>query len=83
MDAQEEVAQQYKYMTKLEAMLEALEQQGAARHLRKDLQLLRAWKPAERQEQRIRALKARLAIASRCHRALQVRTGRGSKMLML
>lgn len=49
-----------------------MEQRGAARHLRKDLQLLRGWKPADSQEQRIRALKARAAIASRCHHALQV-----------
>ena len=76
-DAQEEVGQQYKYMGKLEGVLECMEQQGCARQLRNDLRLLRTSRPADSREQRIRALKARIAIANRCHGGLQVRFCQG------
>lgn len=68
------MSQQYKYCGRLEALLERMQEQGCARQLRSELRLLRLSRPGDSQEQRIKALKPRIAIASRCHLALQVCT---------
>ena len=70
--AQEEVGQQYKYAGKMEVLLERMQEPGCGRQLRTELRLLRQSKAGDSQEQRIKALKARIAVASRCHHALQV-----------